>query len=378
MGVGLYIHVPFCIRKCAYCDFYSVPLEPGLLSRYTGAVVAEVGRVAEQHPCLTIDTVYFGGGTPSLLTPREIERILREVSSRFKLATGAEISLEANPGTFDSEKMKGFREGGINRVSIGAQSLNDQLLRLLGRIHSREDVYGGVEACRRAGFNNLNLDLIYGIPGLDEGMWSYTLQQAVDLKPTHISCYLLQLEPGIPLARRVDLGELQLLSEESEADHYEAAIEYLNGHGYCHYELSNFAVAGYECRHNLIYWRGGDYLGLGPGAVSFVEGRRYQNISDLPAYLEALERGCLPPSQDLEYLKGKALLEERIILGLRLIEGIDSGQIRDKYGVDILSEFSEPIQQGVAAGLLEITGERIRLTRKGYFLSNEVFRGFLG
>lgn len=377
MATGVYIHIPFCVRKCTYCDFYSVPFHPELIARYTQALLGEIEQIAAVFGSLPVDTIYFGGGTPSLLEPGQVENVLRAIAGRFVVAPDAEITLEANPGTFDLAKMSGFRGAGITRISLGVQSFSPRALQVLGRIHTVGDNRRSVEDCRRVGFANLNLDLIFGIPEQDEEEWVESLRQAVSLAPTHVSTYLLQPEPDTVLGRLVHRGELSLWADEEELVQYEKAIDYLTAAGYHHYEISNFALPGYACRHNLIYWQGEDYLGLGAGAVSCMGGRRYRNRASLPAYLAAVAQGRPLPVEELEFLTGRALLQDRLILGLRLTGGVSCTGFRDRYGVDILAEFAGALRKGEKAGLLAINDECVRLTRKGYFLSNEVFRELL-
>jgi oxygen-independent coproporphyrinogen-3 oxidase len=376
VATGLYIHIPFCLRKCGYCDFYSVLPEPGMISRYIRALLTELSLAAELQPG-SLETIYFGGGTPSLLAPEQVAEILQVAGTCFKINQNVEITLEANPGTFDYQKVRGYREAGVNRISIGAQSFAPDLLQILGRSHTVQHIFQAVEYCRRAGFDNLNLDLIYGIPGQDEQALEDTLCQAVQLEVDHISAYLLQLAPETPMGRQVSCRQVEMLPEDMELDQYTRIINRLTRAGYHQYEISNFARMGKECRHNLLYWQGGEYLGLGAGAVGYLNGSRIKNYGDVTAYMTALEAGQLPLREELELVTGQDLWQERIIMGLRLTRGINFSRFQEQYGIDILSEFADVLKVCTDTGLMEISGEQMRLTRRGFFLSNEVFCRFL-
>lgn len=372
---GLYIHVPFCLRKCAYCDFYSIPVSPTLADTYAEALLAEVRKIPpESCQPEIIETIYFGGGTPSLLKTGQVGRILEEAAEYFSLSGDCEITLEANPGTVNFENLKGFRAAGINRLSLGAQSLSDQELTLLGRLHQRRDILEAVTSIRRAGFDNFGLDMIFGIPGQNRESWESSLKEAVSLSPSHLSCYLLQMDENVPLARLIAEGSLKGLSEDEEAELYEVTIETLAENGFHHYEIANFALPGRECRHNLNYWRQGEYLGLGPGAVSFIDGRRYRNIPDVRAYIENLSSGISPPREELETMGERELAAEALMLGLRMTAGVDVEKFEERFGVSVFERFCEAIRKGLEDGLLEYQKPILKLARKGLFLSNSIFR----
>jgi len=375
---SIYVHIPFCLKKCRYCDFYSVPYREELVDAYVRSVCAEIEERAGVVGGLgLVTTVYVGGGTPSLLTAGQLEMILAKIHESFGIEPGAEITVEVNPGTVDLEKMRSYRRLGVNRVSLGVQSFFDDVLRQLGRLHDSQDTSNAFDACVRAGFENINIDLIYGVPGQDSARWRVALNRAVELKPQHVSAYLLQPEPQTPLGRLVAAGEVKMLPEEEEAFQYEETIDILTKAGYRHYELSNFAQPGYECRHNLNYWQGGEYLGIGAGAVSFFNRRRYENLPDAGVYTERLSRSEAPLRTELEQLDEEGIIRERLVLGLRLIEGIDIKDLEEPLAPDFYRLFGSSVDRLEKLGLLEWRGSRLRLARRGYFLSNEVFRELL-
>ncbi|MFH0801150.1 MAG: radical SAM family heme chaperone HemW [bacterium] len=372
---GLYIHVPFCLKKCAYCDFYSIPVSSTLADTYAEALLEEIQKILpESCQPEIIETIYFGGGTPSLLQPRQVGRILEETAKYFSLSGDCEITLEANPGTVNFENLKGFRAAGINRLSLGAQSFSDEELLLLGRLHLRRDILEATEAARRAGFDNFGLDLIFGIPGQSRKSWKESLIQALSLSPSHLSCYLLQMDESVPLARLIAEGSLNGLGGDEEADLYDATMETLTENGFSHYEIANFALPGRECRHNINYWTQGEYLGLGPGAVSFRNGSRYRNAPDVQTYIGSLSKGDSPPREELETMGERELAAEALMLGLRMTAGVDVEKFEDRFGVSVFERFGEAIRKGLEDGLLEYQKPILKFARKGLFLSNSIFR----
>lgn len=340
-------------------------------------MLREIDGRARLFPDSRIHSIYFGGGTPSLLDSGQIARILCHVRSSFHVDGDAEITLEANPATMDRSKLEGMVESGINRVSLGVQSFDDAELGMLGRVHSRREVFDSLELFSRAGVKNYNIDLIYGLPGQSSKRWLDSLEQAVSCRPRHISMYLLQLDPDTPLGRQAARNQIILLDEEREAEMYYTGIDYLNAKGYRQYEISNLSVPGSECRHNLFYWQAESYLGLGPGAVSFTGSRRYRNQPDVGAYLQSMQTDPIPPSEELERMDEPGLVTDAVILGLRLIRGIDLAAFERRFGVDILRQYSQPIRWGQECGLLKISQGHLYLTRAGYFLSNEVLCRFM-
>jgi oxygen-independent coproporphyrinogen-3 oxidase len=280
-GLGLYIHIPFCLKKCNYCDFYSLPVQTGILQRYVRAVVKELELRARDVEDRRIKSVYLGGGTPSLLSPSELSLIINSINLNWDLDNEAEVSLEANPASLNGKALEFIHKAGFNRISLGVQSFQDRDLQILGRSHSSQEAWQSIELIKNSGFSNLNLDLIYGIPGQTIDKWQETLAQALDARPAHLSVYLLQLDEEVPLSRYIKAGHYQLCDEDTEAQMYQLAIQMIEKAGLFQYEISNFARPGYECQHNLGYWKANEYLGIGPGAVSFQGNRRYINKKNL-------------------------------------------------------------------------------------------------
>lgn len=374
-AAGIYIHVPFCLKKCDYCDFYSVSeYHNNDLEKYTLRLIRDIESAAPKHAALKFTTIYLGGGTPSLLHNSQLERILQALKQNFNLEKENELetSLEANPATLNAAKAKGLYESGINRISLGVQSFCDEDLRVLGRIHNSRQARETIEDIKSAGFKNFNLDLIFGIPGQTLKRWQENLRYALDYQPTHISAYLLQLAEETRMAQRIKQGSLQYLDEELEADMYYWAIEYLEANGYKHYEISNFAQPGYECRHNLIYWNGSPYLGLGSGAVSFMDQSRFINADNMQEYLAGAARKKI-----LEEMSREELIVDQIILKLRCMNGIDLADFYRRWGENVLLPYTEVIKECCDLGLLQTENGRLHLSPPGFFLSNQVFSRFL-
>ncbi len=371
---ALYIHVPFCRRKCRYCSFVSFPGREADIPRYADALKKELrARTQNQH----VGSVYFGGGTPSLLPPDAIENLLAEIRRLFTLDTSAEITMEANPGTVDLAYLKAVRHTGVNRLSLGAQSFTDAELALLGRIHTAAEAKKAFRLARNAGFNNVNLDLIYGLPGQTLEAWRHSLEEALLLQPDHLSLYALTLETEAPMQGDIDSGSLPAIDPDLSADQYGLAEKILEEKGYLHYEISNWALRGKECRHNLVYWQNLPYLGVGVAAHSCLDGHRTANTNSLEEYLAAFS-GDAPyrPAMD-EVISPELELAETVILGLRLGKGVNVEAVRNRYGVDIAARFPKQIADMSAAGLLVQAGPNITLTPRGRLLSNEVFWRFL-
>ncbi len=363
--LGLYLHIPFCKSKCAYCDFYSLPHSEEKMDAYTAALIRHLEEVAPRCTAHTVDTVYFGGGTPSYLGEKRLIKLLKTVKKRYHVAADAEITLEANPDSAEDWKtLRALRKAGFNRISLGAQAADDELLRRIGRVHTWEQVLSAVAAARMAGLENLSLDLIYGLPGQSLAAWQDTLRSAAALEPKHISCYGLKIEPGTPLWQQRQSTDIP--DDDTQADMYLWTVDYLKKHGYEQYEISNFAQPGYESRHNLKYWTLGEYAGFGPGAHSDMGGVRFAYERDLDAYiagdLHLSELEEIPPlDRDLEY----------IMLSLRTTRGIDSGyferQFRQKF-----QPMEELLVQYEAHGFAVRTEKGWCLTPRGFFVSNTI------
>lgn len=374
---GIYIHVPFCVRKCSYCDFYSRPLpDKDDLERYTSKLLREIEQQAGQWANRCFSTVFFGGGTPSLLEPEQIHRILQGLRQHLSLLPQAEVSLEANPATLDASRLQALKSAGLNRISLGVQSFRDEELKILGRIHSVREARQAVEDIVASGFDNFNLDLIYAIPGQNLDDWQYNLQSAVNCQPRHISAYLLQLEPFVPLARQISAGRYAETGEDLQADMYDATVDTLIGQGFHHYEISNFAKPGSECRHNLIYWQAGEYLGLGTGAVSFRDGQRWKNRETVSGLPDESDSGMID-IEILESMNQHDRFVDAVILGLRLTQGISRQQFIERFGIDFAQEYHAILEKFRRDGLLIMEQDRLYLSRRGYFLSNQLMAELL-
>lgn len=359
----LYIHIPFCVRKCAYCDFLSAPAGEKTQERYVEMLLEEIRRSALCRKDYEVVTVFFGGGTPSILKGEKIQSILELLKSRFDFREAAEITIEANPGTVDREKLLQYRASGINRISFGLQSADDRELRLLGRIHTWEQFLESFRLAREAGFENINVDLMSALPGQTEESYRETLKRVLKLRPEHISAYSLIIEEGTPFFEKYGNHPELLPSEDEERRMYYDTKDILHMHGYERYEISNYARPGYACRHNLGYWERVDYKGYGLGAASLLDNVRYSNQADLQKYLE----GNFSGSE--ERLTEQAIREEYFFLGLRKTEGVNPGIYRKHY-----EKLMEKLQM---QQLLREKNGKIYLTEKGIDVSNYVLAQFL-
>lgn len=373
---GIYIHIPFCVKKCSYCAFLSGPAGPEVRQEYVNHLIEEIRFRSREVP--EADTIYFGGGTPSLLTPEQIGRILEEVRSAFRISEDAEVTLEANPGTLTAESLEGYRKTGINRLSMGVQSMDDRRLRYLGRIHTAEEVRRDVKMAREAGFRNINLDLIFAIPGTDVSDAMEDLEAISALEPEHISFYSLQLEEGTSFFREFEAGKLREVPDETDREMYHRGIQALREKGYRHYEISNFARLGCESRHNSKYWNMAEYVGLGLGASSYTGHRRTVNETDLKAYSEILDRGELAFMEIHENSEADDI-SEAVFTGLRREEGI---RYRDILGSEAAfwEYFREALPEArtyEAGGFLELDDEGLRLTERGIDISNGIMALFV-
>jgi len=372
---SLYVHIPFCERKCLYCDFYSVANTESV-EDFLAALRREILLRREQFGAASYETIFFGGGTPSLLTPSQIEAVLTCLRTTFRIASGAEITIETNPGTVTKESLAAFRSLGVNRLSVGIQSFHDRELGLLGRIHDRAEAFRCLDWSRNAGFENVGLDLIYAIPGQTLQQWEENLRTAVDLAPQHIAAYSLIVEDRTPLAQMVEAGEVHRNPADREALMYERTMDLLGAHGYEQYEVSNYAMPGFRCRHNCAYWSHEDYLGFGPSAHSFWKsnaprhGRRWWNVADLSAYTDRLARGLLPIASE-EQVGSRELVHERILLGLRS-GGLDLARLAADLEYDLRFRQDWTMRWMIEDGLAVQEAQVLRLTPKGYMLCDEI------
>lgn len=374
MTQGIYVHIPFCHRKCGYCDFNSY----AGLDALVDPLVEALHREIEQSPYTgaRFDTVFFGGGTPTYLDGATLVGILEHLARRFDLAPDAEITCEANPGSVSLEQLRTLRRGGFNRLSFGVQSFHLDELQRMDRIHTPEEVVQGVEWARAAGFENLNLDLIFALPQQTLDRWAASLEQALALQPEHLSLYALMLEPNTRFYHLYQKGKLRLPDDETQVAMYRLAQQRTRQAGYQQYEISNYARQGYECQHNLIYWHNLPYLGFGPGAVSFMEGRRWTNIKHPREYIRRVQAGE-PLELEWERLTGWDAVAETLMLGLRLRAGVDLSALEARYGLPIRTHYAPVIAQLIQRGWLEQAGDIIRLTDEGLLWHSEVALAFL-
>ena len=365
MASYLYIHIPFCLKKCIYCDFYSVSDSNFIIRPYMTALCKELEMRREYIK--ELGGIYLGGGTPSILKEKDIATIMDKIRSTCRISSEAEITSEANPGTLTESGIKGLLNAGINRISIGVQSLSDKELSLLGRMHDATEAIAAFTTARKGGFRNISLDLIYGIPGQDLISWKGTLEKVVSLYPEHISAYELTPERNTVLYEHLEKGRLHLPDEDEVAEMYYTAIDILTEAGYEHYEISNFALSGLQCRHNLNYWDRGEYLGIGAGAHSFLNGRRISNVCDVRQYIHDVELRTLPIAEET-LLTDREEIEETLFLGLRKMDGFDIELIP----ADITEHLKEALDDLSHQGLLDLSGGHIKLTRKGLIICNSV------
>ncbi|MGI6081347.1 MAG: radical SAM family heme chaperone HemW [Limnochordia bacterium] len=374
-SAGIYVHVPFCLRKCLYCDFVSYPAVPDEMNAYFKALVREIQIVADQLSQVSVTSAYLGGGTPSALPTAMLCGILSHIRAAFNLDSHAEISAEINPGTLEAVDLAAVAAAGVNRLSIGVQSLDDGLLQRLGRVHTAGEAVDSIRAARAAGFQNINIDLMFGLPGQSLSDLRQTVDRVIELAPEHISCYSLIVEPTTPLAKQLEKRELELPDEDLELAMYEWVMARLHAAGYEHYEISSWARPGYRSRHNELYWRNEWYRGLGPAAHSHWDRQRWANAPTVKAYSQALDQGVLPVVERCQ-LSADDEMDETMIMGLRLLEGVSEERFRTRYGRGLEATYGPEIVRLVRLGLVEY-GSSLRLTRKGLLIANQVFAAFL-
>ena len=378
--LGIYVHIPFCKKKCLYCDFLSAPATEDVIAEYVEALCARIGQEKEAYREYLVRSVFFGGGTPSLLPPAQVEKIMTALTGSFQLARDAEITLEANPGTLEAEKLSGYRSLGINRLSIGLQSASDAELLALGRIHTWAEFLQNYDAAKKAGFSNINVDLMSALPGQTLSGWLDTLRRVAALMPEHISAYSLIIEEGTPFYERYGAGTtlpgfLPLPTEEEERRMYEETESFLRQQGYHRYEISNYAKPGCECVHNTGYWQRTDYAGFGTGAASLVNNVRWKNTENLQKYMNISE----PVRQELQSLSRTEQMEEFMFLGLRLTAGIAVADFRRQFQTGIEEIYGTVLKRLEQDGLILFyeDGKRLRLTSRGVDVSNYVLAQFL-
>lgn len=377
----LYIHIPFCVQKCFYCDFLSMPVDETVRRHYVRRLIEETEYKSQQYKGYEITSVFFGGGTPSILMETQIAEIMEALQQNFSIQKEAEITIECNPGTLVRQKIITYKESGINRISMGLQSANNRELKMLGRIHTYEEFLHNYDLVRKGGIENVNVDLMSALPGQTVSDWERTLKEILKLRPEHISAYSLIIEEGTPFYQTYEEDEQRreegeepkyLPNEETEREMYRLTGALLEEKGYMQYEISNYAKKGRECQHNIGYWTRKNYLGLGLGSASLVENVRFSNTSDLQEYLagdfEERER---------EVLERREQMEEFMFLGLRMIKGVSRGDFKKAFGVEIEAVYGEVIKKMVSQGLLQQQAGRISLTEEGISVSNYVMSEFL-
>jgi oxygen-independent coproporphyrinogen III oxidase len=370
-GAGVYVHFPFCAARCTYCDFASVAGSDERIEPYLDALEREIALFQPEAPRI-VDTVYLGGGTPSRMSAPLVLRILDAVRGRFDVAEGAEITLEGNPESLVPRRLEGYATAGVNRVCVGIQSLDDRVLRRVGRLHDGRRAMEAVKSARAAGFRSVGLDLIAGLPGEDLRSWAGTVRDAAALGADHVSVYLLETDKDTPLARSLSASRVEIADDDALARAYEESSDVLEAAGFAAYEISNFARPGHESRHNLKYWTDVPYAGFGLGAHGYLGGERRANVRDLDAYVGRLDAGRDPVEAREAYDPGRRAAEA-LILGLRLAAGVDLATIGARYGTDPATRHHEVWERAESAGLVEREGSRVRLTRWGRLRCNELF-----
>jgi len=371
---GIYVHIPFCVKKCPYCDFYSIS-DTSLKQRFISAVISEMNMKCNLP--FKFDTLYIGGGTPSVLETEFITRIIRTASSLYKLQPDSEITIEVNPGTVKPEKLKEYRNAGVNRISIGVQSFQKSNLNFLGRIHTVEDADLVLQWARDSGFENLGIDLIYGIPGQTRKTWLRDLEQVVSCQPEHLSCYMLTYESGTAMEKNLQKGSFKPMGEKMVGELFTATIEFLAGRGYAQYEISNFSRANnLRSRHNQKYWTFAPYIGLGPSAHSFMKPRRFWNKASVRAYIKDLEKGK-PPIDGQEALSREQMMTESIFLGLRKADGIDVSEFNSRFDENFFKIFEKQIDDFDKKGLIVTNQKSCALTVKGMLFLDSITSMFV-
>ncbi len=372
--LGIYVHVPFCASRCAYCDFATAPFGAGAASRYARALTAELDAASATTGDARTDTLYFGGGTPTALGPEALGAILADVTRRFTVGPEAEVSCEANPESLTDDVLGILNAKGVNRLSLGIQTFDNSILKVLGRAHDAAGAEDAYWRARARGFENVSIDLMYGLPGQNLAAWKRDLEHALALKPDHVSVYALTLEPGVKLYGERAAHEFP--DDDEQAAMFYAAVDSVTGAGFVHYETSNFARPGRECRHNLKYWRDEEYIGFGPSAASHWRGGRYRNPRELDEYCAAAAAGRWPlanpePSDPYREMRTAA------VLGLRLTAGIDAAAFEERFGVEPKAYYQKELAEFTAAGLVTVEGNVVRLSRRGLFLADEVFAALI-
>ena len=377
-NIGLYVHIPFCMKKCRYCDFLSFECrDEKALHEYTEALLREINIRYEQWPYKVVDSIYIGGGTPSILPAEDMKRIMDGIKNDFTVTDDCEITIEANPATVDEHKLETYLEAGINRISIGVQSFDNSILNLLGRVHDKNDAMNAIRMAKKAGFRNLNVDMMFGIPGQTMKMWRDSLRQCIFLRPEHISLYSLQIEEGTQFYSMMEKGTLESVPDRTDRTMYHDALDMLTDAGYHHYEISNAALPGFESRHNLKYWSYEEYLGIGPGASSFIGGQRFKNTSSVLEYLKFIKSEQAPVDpEDVEQYTPRDEMGIYVFTGLRKTDGLDIRDFEETFKTEFFDVY-DPMIVTKMRGLLQVDGCTMKLTDKGLDVSNKVMAEFV-
>jgi oxygen-independent coproporphyrinogen-3 oxidase len=374
---GIYLHIPFCRSRCSYCDFATGLYQTDLAERYVRAISKEIEAAADLERPGRADTIYFGGGTPSMLSPDQVERILTAVRRSFAIDPAAEVTMEMNPGSVTLETLREFRGLGINRASFGAQTFDDRELARLGRSHTAADTLRTFDSLRASGFANVSCDLIAGLPGQAMPGWQHNVELTMSLRPEHLSFYLLEVHQGTPLAEHIKRGLQPVPDEDLAGEMYEWMLARADASGYEHYEISNLCRPSFASRHNSKYWTGAPYFGFGCSAHSYDgHGRRWSNERDVAKYVDLVDSGESPVVEDRQ-LSEDEIRAEAVFLGMRLMRGVDTREYRAAYGIDLRHVYEGDLSRFQEAGLVEFEGDLIKLTRAGALLSNEVFAAFV-
>lgn len=374
--IGLYVHIPFCIKKCNYCDFPSFTGLSHLFHEYTEALLREASDISDKYGQPEVDTVFFGGGTPSILPAEEILRIVKTLKNLFNIKNPSEITMEANPGTITKEKAKIYMDAGINRLSIGFQAAQDHLLKSMGRIHTKDMFQECINLLLNLGFYNINTDIIFGLPDQSMEDWKETVSLLLKSDLPHISCYSLKIEEGTFWYELKKKGKLPDIDENLEREMYYYVIAEAEKAGYNHYEISNLAKPGYECRHNMKYWTDKPYIGIGAGAHSYMHNERYANVTDVKEYINRVMNN-VPSETFSKVIDREELLSERFILGLRLIDGLSVKKLKQKFGEEMVEKYETKISKLEEKELVSYDGDMLKLTEKGLDFANLVWVEFI-
>ena len=379
-NLGIYVHIPFCKRKCNYCDFISFADKAEYENQYVKSVIKEIENRWDRknNYVYKVDTIYIGGGTPSYISGESIEKIINKIKEVFIVSHKCEITIEINPGLIDEEKLRTFLKIGINRISIGCQSMNDEILKMLGRIHTKNDFLESYNLVKKVGFDNINVDLMIGLPNQSLEDVENSLAEIIDLNPNHVSVYSLIVEDGTNIEKQISLGSLVLPEEELERDMYHKVKKMLERNGYCHYEISNFAKKGFESKHNMNCWNQDEYIGFGLASHSYFDDKRFSNVENLDEYISNIENGNFEKNTTVhEIQSSESKKKEYMLLGLRKIEGVSISKFEQKFRINPLFYFRFEISKLEEEDLLEVDLDNIKLTDKGLDLANVVWEEFV-